>query len=175
MLVRKRDLNENLDNVGKEKTFECEGSHEDRIGDTIKIDYSNTTYCINIVETKPESTISVFDTYLEVDFAPPLDYKEPERLPLNPTNICTTTSSARTTRDITSREHGDESQCRFSACTGVGRRLDGKPLSPKSTKIKSARSRSPSRAPIRQPGKLVFGGNTIHTHALAMEFVKVGT
>ncbi|GLJ35514.1 hypothetical protein SUGI_0714140 [Cryptomeria japonica] len=112
---------------------------------------------------------------LEVDFAPPLDYKEPERLPLNPTNICTTTSSARTTREITSREHGEESQCRFSACTRVGRRLDGKPLSPKSPKIKSARSRSPSRAPIRQPGKLVFGGNTIHTHVLAMEFVKVGT
>ncbi|GLJ57611.1 hypothetical protein SUGI_1353720 [Cryptomeria japonica] len=142
--------------------------------DTIKLDYNNTIYCINIVETKPESAISVFDTDLEVDFAPPLDYKERERLPLNPANICTTTSSARTTREnTTSTEHQEKSQCRFTAFTGVGRRLDGKPLSPKSPKIKSARSRSPSRAPIRKPVKLVFGGNTVQTHALAMESGKV--
>ncbi|GLJ35508.1 hypothetical protein SUGI_0714040 [Cryptomeria japonica] len=143
-------------------------------GDTIKLDYNNTIYCINIVETKPESAISVFDTDLEVDFAPPLDYKERERLPLNPANICTTTSSARTTTEnTTSTEHEEKSQCRFTAFTGVGRRLDGKPLSPKSPKIKSARSRSPSRAPIRKPGKLVFGGNTVQTHALAMVSGKV--
>ncbi|GLJ57612.1 hypothetical protein SUGI_1353770 [Cryptomeria japonica] len=139
-------------------------------GDTIKLDYNNTIYCINIVETKPESAISVFDA----DVAPPLDYKEPERLPLNPANICTTATSARSTRETTtSTEHEEKSQCRFTAFTGVGRRLNGKPVSPKSPKVKSARSRSPSRAPIRKPGKLVFGDKTYQTHAVAMESGKV--
>ncbi|GLJ57618.1 hypothetical protein SUGI_1353790 [Cryptomeria japonica] len=145
-------------------------------GDNIKLDYNNTIYSINIVETKPESAISVFDADLEVDFAPPLDYKEPERLPLNPANICTTATSSRSTRETTtSTEHEEKSQCRFTAFTGVGRRLNGKPVSPKSPKVKSARSRSPSRAPIRKPGKLVFGDNTYQTHALARENGKVVT
>ncbi|GLJ35524.1 hypothetical protein SUGI_0714280 [Cryptomeria japonica] len=82
---------------------------------------------------------------LEVGFAPPLDYKEPERRPLNPANICTTATSARSTRETTtSTEHEEKSQCRFTAFPGVGRRLNGKPVSPKSPKVKSARSRSPS-------------------------------
>jgi len=32
----------------------------------------------NIVETKPSNGISIIETDCEVDFAPPLDYKEPE-------------------------------------------------------------------------------------------------
>lgn len=106
----------------------------------------------------------MFDTDLEVDFAPPFDYKEPESLPLNPA----TTS----VRENPSTEHGEEFQCRFTTFTGDGRRLNGKPVSPKtkSPKVKSPRpmSRSPSRAPIRKPGKLVFGGKTVQTHPLAM-------
>lgn len=41
--------------------------------------YNNKKYYIDIVETKPCSAISIIETDCEVDFAPPLDYKEPEK------------------------------------------------------------------------------------------------
>lgn len=41
--------------------------------------YNNKKYYIDIVETKPASAISIIETDCEVDFAPPLDYKEPEK------------------------------------------------------------------------------------------------
>lgn len=49
--------------------------------------YNNKKYYIDIIESKPSNAISIIETDCEVDFAPPLDYKEPERLvapvPLN--------------------------------------------------------------------------------------------
>lgn len=41
--------------------------------------YNNKKYYIDIVETKPSSAISIIETDCEVDFAPPLDYKETEK------------------------------------------------------------------------------------------------
>lgn len=41
--------------------------------------YNNKRYYIDIVETKPSFGISIIETDCEVDFAPPLDYKEPEK------------------------------------------------------------------------------------------------
>jgi hypothetical protein len=46
--------------------------------------YNNKQYYIDIVETKPASAVSIIETDCEVDFAPPLDYKEPEK-PQQPT------------------------------------------------------------------------------------------
>lgn len=48
-------------------------------GDTIVVAYNNKKYYIDIVETKPSSAVSIIETDCEVDFAPPLDYKEPEK------------------------------------------------------------------------------------------------
>lgn len=48
-------------------------------GDSIMVAYNNKKYYIDIVETKPSHAISIIETDCEVDFAPPLDYKEPER------------------------------------------------------------------------------------------------
>ncbi|PQQ10650.1 hypothetical protein Pyn_18936 [Prunus yedoensis var. nudiflora] len=50
-------------------------------GDTIMVPYNSKKYYINIIETKPSSAISIVDTDCEVDFAPPLDYVEPEKKP----------------------------------------------------------------------------------------------
>lgn len=47
-------------------------------GDSIMVAYNNKKYYIDIVETKPSNAISIIETDCEVDFAPPLDYKEPE-------------------------------------------------------------------------------------------------
>ncbi|XP_022752731.1 ubiquitin recognition factor in ER-associated degradation protein 1-like [Durio zibethinus] len=49
------------------------------IGDTIMVPYNNKKYYINIVETKPTPAVSIIETDCEVDFAPPLDCKEPEK------------------------------------------------------------------------------------------------
>lgn len=48
-------------------------------GDTIMVAYNNKKFYIDIVETKPSSAISIIETDCEVDFAPPLDYQEPEK------------------------------------------------------------------------------------------------
>jgi hypothetical protein len=50
-------------------------------GDTIAIPYNGEIYYIDIKEVKPDKAVSVVETDVEVDFAPPLDYKEPERPP----------------------------------------------------------------------------------------------
>ena len=41
--------------------------------------YNNKKYYIDIIETRPANAISIIETDCEVDFAPPLDYKEPEK------------------------------------------------------------------------------------------------
>lgn len=41
--------------------------------------YNNKKYYIDIIESKPSHAITIIETDCEVDFAPPLDYKEPER------------------------------------------------------------------------------------------------
>lgn len=43
------------------------------------VPYNNKKYVIDVVETKPSSAVSIIETDCEVDFAPPLDYKEPEK------------------------------------------------------------------------------------------------
>lgn len=48
-------------------------------GDTIMVAYNNKKYYIDIIETKPSYAVSIIETDCEVDFAPPLDYKEPEK------------------------------------------------------------------------------------------------
>lgn len=48
-------------------------------GDSIMVAYNNKKYYIDIVESKPSNAISIIETDCEVDFAPPLDYKEPEK------------------------------------------------------------------------------------------------
>lgn len=48
-------------------------------GDTIMVAYNNKKYYIDIVEAKPSPAVSIIETDCEVDFAPPLDYKEPEK------------------------------------------------------------------------------------------------
>jgi ubiquitin fusion degradation protein 1 len=57
--------------------------------------YNNKKYYIDIVETKPSNAISIIETDCEVDFAPPLDYKEPEPVkPAGPANMEPATGTA---------------------------------------------------------------------------------
>ena len=47
-------------------------------GDTIVIEYNDKLYHIDVLEVQPNEAISVVETDVEVDFAPPKDYKEPD-------------------------------------------------------------------------------------------------
>jgi ubiquitin fusion degradation protein 1 len=50
-------------------------------GDMISIMYNRNVYNFKILETTPGSAISIIETDLKVDFAPPPGYIEPSRLP----------------------------------------------------------------------------------------------
>lgn len=76
------------------------------------IPYNHKKLYINIVETKPDPAILIIETDCEVDFEPPLDYKEPEKVNLTTTTTTTTT--------------------KFSVFTGSSYRIDGKPSSAES-------------------------------------------
>ncbi|KDP27634.1 hypothetical protein JCGZ_19639 [Jatropha curcas] len=136
-------------------------------GDSIMVAYNNKKYYIDIIETKPSNAISIIETDCEVDFAPPLDYKEPEKPALS-------IPQSKATSQV--EEDPAENEPKFSPFTGVGRRLDGKPLKQQPAPVSSQGSKdkqpavangrgqpsvgSSSQDTARQPqGKLVFGSN----------------
>ncbi|KAL2342431.1 hypothetical protein Fmac_003716 [Flemingia macrophylla] len=141
-------------------------------GDSIMVAYNNKKYYIDIIETKPDNAISIIETDCEVDFAPPLDYKEPEK-PIAPVSAGKA--------PVAAEENPAETEPKFNPFSGTGRRLDGKPLNyqppavssssgskdkkPDVPNIKSKSSTaSSSESDARQSqGKLVFGSNANRT------------
>ncbi|PRQ24053.1 putative ubiquitin fusion degradation protein UFD1 [Rosa chinensis] len=137
------------------------------IGDSIMVAYNNKKYYIDIIESKPSNAISIIETDCEVDFAPPLDYKEPER-PVAPVPLNKATAQV--------EEDPAATEPKFNPFTGAGRRLDGKPLKyePASASSSGSKDKKPvatngtappsagssSQTANRQAqGKLVFGAN----------------
>lgn len=139
-------------------------------GDSIMVAYNNKKYYIDIVETKPSNAISIIETDCEVDFAPPLDYKEPEK-PV--TSVPTGKAAAQ------AEEVPVETEPKFNPFTGAGRRLDGKPLKYTASPVSSPTSKDKNpqvangggqsstgstsqkrTSPSQAQGKLVFGSNT---------------
>ncbi|XP_071700846.1 uncharacterized protein [Rutidosis leptorrhynchoides] len=132
-------------------------------GDSIMVAYNNKKYYIDIIESKPSSAITIIETDCEVDFAPPLDYKEPDR----PAFVPSTKAPA---EDV-------PEEPMFHPFTGSGRRLDGKPLKYQAPPVSSdsgskgkqpavsggngpSSTGSTSQSGSRQTqGKLVFGSN----------------
>ncbi|KAH9534870.1 hypothetical protein CY35_17G025800 [Sphagnum magellanicum] len=140
------------------------------VGDNIMVAYNNKKYYIDIIESKPAPAISIIETDCEVDFAPPLDYKEPERLPPPPAPVAAPSSQA-------GAPPVEEPKVNFF--TGTGRRLDGKPARhsnssgsnvTSSTSTPAASSSTAPRGSASTPvppttsqrpaGKLVFGSSS---------------
>uniref|UniRef100_A0A7N0TVI9 Ubiquitin fusion degradaton protein n=1 Tax=Kalanchoe fedtschenkoi TaxID=63787 RepID=A0A7N0TVI9_KALFE len=135
-------------------------------GDSIMVAYNNKKYYIDIVETKPAHAISIIETDCEVDFAPPLDYKEPVRPPA-PVTASKTPAQA---------EEPPAEEPKFNAFTGVGRRLDGKTMrsepqpgasfgsKDKQPQVSNGGGQTPAAASQggnrQTQGKLVFGSNS---------------
>ncbi|CAM6097729.1 unnamed protein product [Calypogeia fissa] len=138
------------------------------VGDNIMVAYNNKKYYIDIIEAKPSEAISIIETDCEVDFAPPLDYKEPE--PVRPAAVAPPSTSA-----VASKEVEEPQEPKVVYFTGVGRRLDGKPAkysagpvgttapvtagSAATSKAPVSSSSAPpsSSGPARASGKLIFG------------------
>ncbi|KAL1329103.1 hypothetical protein AAHE18_12G017200 [Arachis hypogaea] len=93
-------------------------------GDTIMIPYNNKEYYIDVIETKPSHAISLIETDCEVDFAPPLDYKEEVKKQLPSTSSNTKQEQEADDTDILTKI-GE-----FVPFSGSARRLDGKPSTP---------------------------------------------
>lgn len=103
-------------------------------GDVIAIDYNDKVYEVCVLETKPGPAVSIIECDINLEFAAPVGYQEPER-PGIPESISSFTSSM-------DGEMIDESveQPRFP---GGGFRLDGK----------TCAAISPSQMGIRRPPK----------------------
>ncbi|KAL0919369.1 hypothetical protein M5K25_011460 [Dendrobium thyrsiflorum] len=138
-------------------------------GDSIMVPYNNKKYYIDIVETKPTSAISIIETDCEVDFAPPLDYKEPER---SQPSVLSNKAQGQV-EDALAEPVAEE---KYNPFSGSARRLDGKPstyapIVPNLDKCSqseaagsksSTTSTSQSSASRKTSGKLVFGSNAGH-------------
>jgi ubiquitin fusion degradation protein 1 len=145
-------------------------------GDNIMVAYNNKKYYIDIIESKPANAISIIETDCEVDFAPPLDYKEPERVTPPPVPVLAPSSSQDTAPP-------EPEEPKFNAFTGTGRRLDGKPGSQFTSSIPAtttspivpsaitASAQRPTGTPPagaqRPSGKLVFGGGSSNGAGIA--------
>ena len=155
------------------------------VGDTIAVNYNNKKYLIDIVEAKPQEQVSIIETDCEVDFAPPKDYKEPERKPAGGAGAGLaggvgslaggvpggglSFGAARPGAPAGGADGGaadpepEPEEPRFHAFTGSGNRLDGKsvasqPMPPPAAK-KAEAAPVEAKAPGKRPsGKLMFGG-----------------
>jgi len=99
------------------------------VGDCIVLDYNQKRYEIEIIECKPGNAVSIIEADVNVDFAPPKDYREPER----PVNTPATSNSLNVVDEPEEPEPMAEDKG-LRVFGGEGKRVDGKaiktPLSP---------------------------------------------
>lgn len=127
-----------------------------KVGDNVAI-INKKKSCIDALETKPDTkevTTSVIDSDCVVDFAPPLDCKEPEM----EKEKLTAMAVAKTTRAGVGEE---KEKPKFRAFTRVGRRLDGKSSNSESSTKEVSISTSCRK---RKAVKLVFGSSKLVTN-----------
>jgi len=118
-------------------------------GETICFRYNDQNYYLTVLEVKPEQesqAISIIETDVEVDFAPPLDYKEPDL------------KKHKSEPDVPEENPVQVT----SAFTGGVYRLDGKPISSPSltaAPTSTASTISTEAASNATPGssRLIFG------------------
>lgn len=95
------------------------------VGDCIVIDYNQKKYEIEIVECKPAHAISIIEADVNVDFAPPKDYKEPERKPAAAANASSFKAKVEESEPPPPEPEPEKGPKLFG---GSGQRVDGKAL-----------------------------------------------
>jgi len=91
------------------------------VGDQIAIQYNSKYYKIRVVDTKPAAAISIIETDVQVDFAPPEGYVEPQHRPNDQA-----ASSASSVSDATEGAPTKPSVTQWGVFSGNGMRLDGR-------------------------------------------------
>eukprot|EP00884_Botryococcus_braunii_P012396 jgi/Botrbrau1/21157/Bobra.0061s0051.2 len=140
-------------------------------GDCICLHYNNKRFYIDIVETKPQDAISVIETDCEVDFAPPLDYVEPNRDEGPPPDLAPALGAS---EEAGPAPEEVPEEPKFVPFRGVGLRLDGKPAASPTVPIAvparagastsgggsaaSTPSTNGGSVPRQKSGKVVFNG-----------------
>merc|ERR1712192_71613 len=127
------------------------------MGDTIKVEYNDRTYLIDVLEVKPENSnnaITIVEADVQVDFAPPLDYVEPTYQPVNQpaTTTADTAVSAEQQEDQAEEEDG------FVAFQGQYHTLSGRPPKqlPKSPSSAAKTKSAATPKPAAPPPEVVF-------------------
>ncbi|XP_060516558.1 ubiquitin fusion degradation protein 1 homolog [Cylas formicarius] len=100
-------------------------------GDIIAVQYNQKIYELCVLETKPGNAISIIECDMNVDFAPPVGYKEPEMVKKQQEETMAVDPA-----DLMPEPSG------FVAFKGAGNRLDGK------KKKESSASESPLPKPV---------------------------
>ena len=96
--------------------------------DAILVNYNNKRYFIDILETQPGDAVTIIETDCEVDFAPPLDYVEPERqFPPGKAAPGAAAGASTSAKKAEAQEEEAEEEPKFLPFAGRGMRLDGKP------------------------------------------------
>ncbi|EDV22606.1 uncharacterized protein TRIADDRAFT_28674, partial [Trichoplax adhaerens] len=84
-------------------------------GDVVAIKYNDKVYELLVMETKPGQAVSIIECDMSVEFAPPIDYKEPQR------NI-----KEEEKEEEDESEIFEEDEDEFKIFGGEGHRIDGK-------------------------------------------------
>ena len=100
--------------------------------DTFVVQYNNKRYHIDVVEAKPKPAVTIIETDCEVDFAPALDYKEPEK-PAAPAAPLSRSASGKGAAAAGSGSGAtgpaeEEAAPSFKAFSGSGNRIDGRAI-----------------------------------------------
>lgn len=86
-------------------------------GDMIAIDYNDKIYEFCVLETRPGKAVSIIECDMNVEFAPPVGYKEPEPRPV---------SEGEPSPPLVKESDLLPADGQFFAFQGKGNRLDGK-------------------------------------------------
>eukprot|EP00892_Ulva_mutabilis_P004339 jgi/Ulvmu1/2277/UM013_0124.1 len=134
-------------------------------GDTIAISYNGKNYHIDVMEVKPDRAVSVVETDISVDFAPPKDYKEPDYRAQSAAAAVASQPAAPAAAPAGAAAAGPGTEAaepeppRFAAFTGRGNRIDGKVPTASTSTAAAAAAPAPA-APARQ----TTGGLKSGTH-----------
>jgi len=153
-------------------------------GDVFPVNYNNKIFEFEVMETRPGAAISVVETDCEVDFAPPKDYKEPQRVPqksaAEPMDEDAKASTSKAGAAAPGAAEEQPAQPTFLAFAGSGRRLDGKAATP-SQPVPVPKPGAPPVAPStsspgtsagQKPGTFVSTGNRLQDKLLQEKAAK---
>ncbi|KAK9817963.1 hypothetical protein WJX72_004999 [[Myrmecia] bisecta] len=141
------------------------------VGDCICLHYNNKRYYIDIVEAKPQNAISVIETDCEVDFAPPLDYVEPNRDEGKQAAAAEPMAADVADGAAEPAAPSEPEEPKFIPFVGGGRRLDGKTVAGNGPST-SASGPPTSSGPVRAAAGPSGSGSTPATASTSAAVAK---